>query len=176
MIQMILLTIMTLTSTIMITINHPLILTLLIMFQTLIICLLSGWMAQSFWFSYILFLIFLGGMLVLFIYITSLASNEMMSINMKSMYSTITILMTMAILLTFMDTFFINSFNFNEDMEIMHNSINSYNESSTHLIKLYNSPNNLITVTMILYLFLTLIVIVKITDIFQGPLRQKTYE
>lgn len=39
------------------------------------------------------------------------------------------------------------------------------------LIKLYNYPTNFITILLINYLLLTLIAIVKITNIFFGPLR-----
>ena len=48
-------------------------LTLLI--QTILVSIISGLITKTFWFSYILFLVFLGGILVLFIYVTSLASN-----------------------------------------------------------------------------------------------------
>lgn len=51
-------------------------------------------------------------------------------------------------------------------------SITEYqNENSITLNKLYNFPNNIITIIVIIYLFLTLIAIVKITNIFEGPLR-----
>merc|ERR1739838_23170 len=56
---------------------HPLAIGLALLFQTILICCTTGLSNLSFWFSYILFLIFLGGILVLFIYVTSLASNEM---------------------------------------------------------------------------------------------------
>merc|ERR1712198_806681 len=57
--------------------SHPLAIGLALLSQTILICLITGLSSSSFWFSYILFLIFLGGILVLFIYVTSLASNEM---------------------------------------------------------------------------------------------------
>jgi NADH-ubiquinone oxidoreductase chain 6 len=54
------------------------------------------------------------------------------------------------------------------------NMINLYiNENSLILNKLYNFPINLITILLIIYLFLTLIAVVKITNIFEGPLRPK---
>jgi NADH-ubiquinone oxidoreductase chain 6 len=46
-------------------------------------------------------------------------------------------------------------------------------ENSLILNKLYNFPINLITIILIIYLFLTLIVVVKITNIFEGPLRPR---
>jgi NADH-ubiquinone oxidoreductase chain 6 len=49
---------------------------LVLIVHTIRIGVVTGIMARNFWFSYILFLVFLGGVLVLFIYITRLASNE----------------------------------------------------------------------------------------------------
>jgi NADH-ubiquinone oxidoreductase chain 6 len=46
-------------------------------------------------------------------------------------------------------------------------------ENSLILNKLYNFPINLITILLIIYLFLTLIAVVKITNIFEGPLRPR---
>lgn len=46
-------------------------------------------------------------------------------------------------------------------------------ENSIILNKLYNFPINFITIILIIYLFLTLIAVVKITNIFEGPLRPK---
>ena len=64
------------TSILFLRLSHPLAIGLGLLFQTILICCTTGLSNISFWFSYILFLIFLGGILVLFIYVTSLASNE----------------------------------------------------------------------------------------------------
>lgn len=55
--------------------SHPVSLIVVIILQTIAIAALAGLYQNTFWFRYILFLIFLGGILVLFSYITSLASN-----------------------------------------------------------------------------------------------------
>lgn len=50
--------------------------------------------------------------------------------------------------------------------------INSYLiENSLSLNKLYNYPTNLLTILLINYLLITLIAVVKITNLFKGPLR-----
>lgn len=55
-------------------------------------------------------------------------------------------------------------------------SIKSFvSENSIHLNKLYIFPINLITILLIIYLFFTLIAVVKITNIFEGPLRPKNF-
>jgi hypothetical protein len=45
-------------------------------------------------------------------------------------------------------------------------------EIATITRKLYNQPNGIITILIALYLFITLIVVVKITNISKGRLRQ----
>nr|YP_009826136.1 NADH dehydrogenase subunit 6 [Shoveliteratura triangula]QIV68427.1 NADH dehydrogenase subunit 6 [Shoveliteratura triangula] len=155
-------------------VNHPMAMTLIIILQTLIVALTTGMMTSTFWFSYILFLVFLGGMLVLFIYITSLASNELFSIPTKSLIITLLLLSTIILISLIADSSMWNSLNFNEDMNNMNNEfITLHDESNYLLTKLYNKPTDLITLMLVNYLFLTLIAIVKITNIFQGPLRPK---
>nr|UFZ13343.1 NADH dehydrogenase subunit 6 [Protohermes subnubilus] len=150
-------------------VNHPLAMGLILLLQTVMICLTSGLMVQTFWFSYILFLIMLGGMLILFIYMTSLASNELFSISMKTLMINLMLFMILSIIfLTDSFSWIINSMNF--DMSLFKTMINT--ENSAELIKLYNFPTMNLTLLLINYLFLTLIIIVKITNIFFGPLRQ----
>jgi hypothetical protein len=48
-------------------------------------------------------------------------------------------------------------------------------ENSLNLNKLYIFPINLTTILLIMYLFFTLIAVVKITNIFEGPLRPKNH-
>nr|WAX39360.1 NADH dehydrogenase subunit 6 [Neostylopyga rhombifolia] len=146
--------------------NHPMAMGLMLLIQTIIMCMMSGLLSQSFWFSYILFLIFLGGMLVLFIYVTSLASNEMFSMSMKLLMMTA---MIMLMLMLIMKTSLMTN---NMEMMIHENIYNTENEMINSLMKLYNQPTNLITIMLASYLFLTLIAVVKITNISKGPLRQ----
>nr|AVN67537.1 NADH dehydrogenase subunit 6 [Pycnoscelus nigra] len=150
-------------STIFTQMNHPLAMGLILLLQTVMISVITGMMTQSFWFSYVLFLIFLGGMLVLFIYVTSLASNEMFSMSTKILVSSILISMSIMIFMKMqLDT---------KNQETMSFLINN---SMTYipLIKLYSTPTSFITILLATYLFLTLIAVVKITNIFKGPLRQ----
>nr|AQM39886.1 NADH dehydrogenase subunit 6 [Ruspolia sp. ZJZ-2017] len=153
-------------------INHPLAMTLMIILQTLFVGLFTGLSTSSFWFSYVLFLVFLGGMLVLFIYITSLASNEMFSLPIKSILITLSLIMTSLLISTILD----HSFQLNLSNDMMNSTISILSmqmDSNYLLTKLYNNPTNSITLMLVGYLLLTLIVIVKITNIFYGPLRQK---
>nr|YP_009542014.1 NADH dehydrogenase subunit 6 [Xiphidiopsis gurneyi]AYR06714.1 NADH dehydrogenase subunit 6 [Xiphidiopsis gurneyi] len=155
-------------------INHPMAMMLIIILQTLIVALTTGMMTSTFWFSYILFLVFLGGMLVLFIYITSLASNELFTVPTKSLIIILMLLSTIISISLLSDSTLWSMLSFNEEMNTINNDfITPHDESNYLLTKLYNKPTDLITLMLVNYLFLTLIAIVKITNIFQGPLRPK---
>nr|YP_009995490.1 NADH dehydrogenase subunit 6 [Ochthebius sculptoides]QNP09945.1 NADH dehydrogenase subunit 6 [Ochthebius sculptoides] len=143
---------------------HPLSMGMILLMQTILISLITGFLNFNYWFSYILFLIMIGGMLVLFTYMTSVASNEKFNINNKLILMIITMLMMMILLL------------FNDKFLIMNNNLNNFiymNYNYYMLSKFYNNPSNYIMFLMIIYLFITLIAVVKITKFQLGPLRQK---
>nr|ADW41413.1 NADH dehydrogenase subunit 6 [Drosophila virilis]DAA06257.1 TPA_exp: NADH dehydrogenase subunit 6 [Drosophila virilis] len=171
MLQMILYSLIFLTSIIFMNMIHPLAMGLTLLIQTILISLITGLMTKTFWFSYILFLIFLGGMLVLFIYVTSLASNEMFNLSIKLTMISISLFFTSLILIFFIDKNSISFFLLNNEMESISSNYSYFMENSLSLNKLYNFPTNLITILLMNYLLITLIVIVKITKMFKGPLR-----
>nr|YP_009864988.1 NADH dehydrogenase subunit 6 [Daldorfia horrida]QKE42626.1 NADH dehydrogenase subunit 6 [Daldorfia horrida] len=146
--------------------THPLSMGLTLLLQTIVISLSTGIHTYSFWFSYILFMIFLGGMLVLFIYVASLASNEFFSFSFLTFISYL--LLSFSLTLTFL---------FMDPLLMIHPSslpTSSYNISlSTPFIIswIYSNSSMYFTLFMVLYLLITLIVIVKIVNLFKGPLR-----
>nr|YP_010491892.1 NADH dehydrogenase subunit 6 [Hypospila bolinoides]UWM92678.1 NADH dehydrogenase subunit 6 [Hypospila bolinoides] len=157
----------------MLFLNNPLSMGLMILFQTLLICLLSGMLIKTYWFSYILFLTFLGGLLVLFIYVSSIASNELFkpSFNTK-LFMILLLLMLFIIQIIFMNNLNWMNFSFNADMNnFLSLTLFFNNENSINLSKLYNNQTFMIMLMLIIYLFITLIAVVKITNIFYGPLR-----
>nr|UUJ36846.1 NADH dehydrogenase subunit 6 [Epeorus sp. 02 ZXM-2022a] len=153
------------------TMTHPLAMGLILLCQTLLIALLTGLLAPSFWFSYILFLVFLGGMLVLFIYVTSLASNEMFSISAQTMVLSITASIILFGFTCVNDPTLWTTPNLYDQSNLI--DWTSPQPTLNLLIKLYNNPTHLLTLLLVLYLFLTLVAVVTITQIFQGPLRSK---
>nr|YP_010546134.1 NADH dehydrogenase subunit 6 [Plesionika edwardsii]UYG50024.1 NADH dehydrogenase subunit 6 [Plesionika edwardsii] len=148
--------------------THPLAMGFTLLTQTILICLTAGLLSKFMWFSYILFLIFLGAMLVLFIYVASLASNESFSLSAPSaamlgaMSAFLPLFMLMDPLVPLVKQTIEKSFltaNFTL-------STTQYNLSA-----IYNPSSMTLTLFIILYLLLTLIVVVKITSSFFGPLR-----
>jgi len=110
-------------------------------------------------------------MLVLFIYVTSLASNEIFNLSIKLTLFLLTTLFLLLIISFIIDKNSSLIIFLNNEIERI-SSINSYIiENSLSLNKLYNFPTNLITILLINYLLITLIVVVKITNIQKGPLR-----
>nr|YP_010373808.1 NADH dehydrogenase subunit 6 [Harmostica fulvicornis]UPI55335.1 NADH dehydrogenase subunit 6 [Harmostica fulvicornis] len=147
----ILLFIMNMLSFLIIFTNHPIMMGMIIIIQTFNIAVIMNLMIKSFWFSYIIVIIMLSGMLVLFIYMASITSNKMMKPSM-------TLMMT-SIIISYMITSTLTIYN-NKTWLLM--TIN----------KMFSSSNNL-TMTMIIYLLITMIIVSKIVMINKGPLRSK---
>nr|YP_009347424.1 NADH dehydrogenase subunit 6 [Mesapia peloria]APU93532.1 NADH dehydrogenase subunit 6 [Mesapia peloria] len=158
-------------SLIMFFINHPLMMGLMILCQTMLLSLLMGIYINTYWFSYILFLIFLGGLLVLFIYVSSIASNEMMNFSVKFKFNFILLLIiSFFFIIYYKNYIFIDYYN-NNEMNNFNQYFLFYNEFKINLSKLYDNQTFLLIMMLIIYLFITLITVIKITNIFFGPLR-----
>nr|AXS64939.1 NADH dehydrogenase subunit 6 [Conotrachelus sp. KM-2017] len=148
--------------------NHPLSLGCILLIQTILISLSSGFFYYSFWFSYIIFLIMISGMLVMFIYMTSIASNEKFKMPKKMIYFLMLFLIIFSLIIILLDNFYsnllsINMNNTNQFIELKNFSLN----------KFYNFPNMQMMISLMIYLFITLIAIVKIIGKNFGSLRQK---
>nr|QAA11063.1 NADH dehydrogenase subunit 6 [Stenopus scutellatus] len=147
---------------------HPLTAGLTLLIQTALICLTAGLFMSSFWFSYILFLIFLGGMLILFIYVASLAPNEPFSLS-----PILTMLLLIAFSIFFLLLLWDPLMKMTPSQTPSASFLSLFKTSLQTLTTkpFYNPPISNLTLFTILYLLFTLIVVVKITDHFSGPLR-----
>nr|WVD73158.1 NADH dehydrogenase subunit 6 [Monolepta cavipennis] len=164
--MMIFLSLMLINSFLFIFMNHPLSCGLILLIQTIFTTIMSGMMNFNYWYSYILFLIMIGGMLILFIYMTSIASNE--KFTFKPNFLTLSFFMIMFMLIL-IDDFYINLLNQIFDMK----SQNFMFNNNFSMIKYFNEPNYMLMLMTIIYLFITLIIVVKMTNINYGSLRQK---
>jgi len=137
--------------------QHPVIYILIILLQTIFLCICVNLVIKTRWFSYILFLIFLGGLIVLFIYITRLASNEkfIYSSDRKFMFS-LSLRLTLLLLIL----------NINNQL-----TIKSIPEPLVLFKEMYHLEVLFLTSLSIIYLLLTLIVVIKITSKYRGPIR-----
>jgi NADH-ubiquinone oxidoreductase chain 6 len=155
---------------------HPLSIGLIILIQTVFTCLLTGILINTYWFSYILFLTFLGGLLVLFIYVSRIASNELFKNNsffIKLIFISFNLILLInlffSLKLNWINTFFNDEINNFFNINLFFN-----NENKIRLSKLYNNQTFLIIIIIIIYLFIGLVAVVKITNIFFGPLRSSS--
>nr|YP_008238990.1 NADH dehydrogenase subunit 6 [Palinurellus wieneckii]AGN95861.1 NADH dehydrogenase subunit 6 [Palinurellus wieneckii] len=149
--------------------SHPLSAGVTLLIQTTLVSLSSGLILTSFWFSYILFLIFLGGMLVLFIYVASLASNEAFKVSLTSLIFIFSTTLALSGIMMFLDPMITPRINaIANSLEVTKNHADL---TSNFIYFIYNSPTTILTLFIILYLLLTLIVVVNVTSVFYGPLR-----
>lgn len=151
-------------SIIFIIFKHPVSIITIILVQTILICCLCGIITNTWWFSYILFIVIIGGLLVLFIYITNVASNEKFK-NIKTKHIILILFIIIFII------FKIENFHYYIKVSDWLN-INEYSLNII-IIKYYNYPSNIILFLVIIYLLITIIITVKITDLTKGALRQK---
>nr|UAM91315.1 NADH dehydrogenase subunit 6 [Scolopendra subspinipes] len=133
--------------------SNPLSFIILIIMQTLCTAIYTLILQNSPWMSYILFLIFLGGMLILFSYISSLASNETFN------------LLNWSLVIQFFSVF-LTILSWTPRPAMMKINTNK----TINLTELYNQNINL-TLILIMYLMLALIIVTNLSNIKMGPLR-----
>nr|UZC54068.1 NADH dehydrogenase subunit 6 [Nipponoluciola cruciata]UZC54081.1 NADH dehydrogenase subunit 6 [Nipponoluciola cruciata] len=144
-------------------ISHPLNMGMTLLIQTLLIAMWIGLLSMNFWYSYILFIVMVGGMLILFIYMTSVASNEKFKFKIMPLMTTMMLLMTSTIMFK------------NEMFPLMNSdmlTIKSKLMFTVSLNKLLMYPMMMMSLTIIIYLLIALIAVSKNTNIKSGPLRK----
>nr|YP_010586625.1 NADH dehydrogenase subunit 6 [Triaenodes qinglingensis]UZZ44439.1 NADH dehydrogenase subunit 6 [Triaenodes qinglingensis] len=144
--------------------NYPMMLMITLILQTINIAIMIGLINKSFWMSYILFLIIIGGLMILFMYLTSLMSNNMINLKMTYWIKMMTMFILIISLLTIM---------FNQQLQDLMNlsfmkTLMNFNNNNS-FTKLYD--NTKLIILMMNYLFFCLIVVTKIINLNSGPLR-----
>jgi len=139
--------------------SHPLAIGVNLILSTLLIAATIGICFTNFWISYTLFLILLGALLVVFVYLSLLASNEKFKINNRY-------LVIMFIFIVPISIFSI------EEKVNSRESLESRNEIYLTLSKLFSIELYQTTIFLVLYLLFTLIVVVKNTKNDNSPLRR----
>nr|YP_010278739.1 NADH dehydrogenase subunit 6 [Apachyus feae]UKE80571.1 NADH dehydrogenase subunit 6 [Apachyus feae] len=145
--------------------SHPLSLGLILATQTLLIAMLLGVLNSFFWFSYILFLVYIGGILVLFMYMASLASNELFSFPITNIILSAPLILLMWFL---SETYSI----YTEFLKPLLTQVPALTtEFMGSLEKMYSSPSFVLTLMLAFYLLTALVAVVKISALSEGPLR-----
>lgn len=148
---------------------HPLKFVTILILLTFIISLKINLIIKS-WINFIILLVIIGGLLVIFIYITRLNNNTLSKFNYKHIIKILTKFITLIIILVIFHKF---DLYFLDNQELNLNNI--YEEKNNIIIiKLFNKNKNSI-LFIILYLFFSLICIINICYKLKIPLRQINY-
>lgn len=152
---------------------HPITLLIILIIITLIICLKINFLIYS-WIPIILFLIIIGGLIIIFIYITSLRNNEFFNINFNFFLINLIKILPLIILIIYLIiifNFILLNFNFES-----FNLFNFLNNKYYNIINiLYKEIYNKTSYFIILYLYFTIICIINICYKFKAPLRQISF-
>nr|ATC73018.1 NADH dehydrogenase subunit 6 [Balclutha sp. EMHAU-2015-Zz052711] len=137
----------------------PMSLGVMLMIQTFICSIFMSKILSSSWVPMVMFLMLIGGLLILFMYMSSIASNEKFKLNFNFFY------LIFIMLLPIDELFF--------DVQINSNLVIFMSLDSYSMSKIYNKGGFMITLFMFCYLLLTMIAVTKIVKVYSGPLRSK---
>jgi NADH-ubiquinone oxidoreductase chain 6 len=145
--------------------NHPVSMSLCLIMYTVVIATASGLIRGRVWFSYILVLVFLGGVLVLFIYITRLASNDKFVLNFTDFLSVPTFILILlgGVLISIVPSIL----NVPPSLDF----VQTYRRLVVCVAKLYNTQTYKFTIYLVFYLLLALLVCVNLVGVKTGGLR-----
>nr|BCJ04111.1 NADH dehydrogenase subunit 6 [Metaphire hilgendorfi] len=113
--------------------------------------------SMSSWYAFLVFLIYVGGMLVMFAYFLALAPNQQMPTKSNVMYALMTLIILTTVAIITDTKIFISQ---------------EMNQDSAYLYSVSTSP---ILIMLSLTLFLTMVIVVKLTNRSGGPLRPFNY-
>nr|YP_010879009.1 NADH dehydrogenase subunit 6 [Batracomorphus matsumurai]WHE42661.1 NADH dehydrogenase subunit 6 [Batracomorphus matsumurai] len=148
-------------SSMLIKLNNPLSISVALIMKTLMISILMNLMSQNSWLSMMFFLMMVGGLLIMFSYMTSIVSNEKFKFNIN-----LTIILMMLLIPMESNLFLILT---NENQEML--TSNSMMELM--LMKMYNKKSLFMLIFMVIYLLITMIMVSKMIMKNLGPLRSK---
>nr|YP_010583114.1 NADH dehydrogenase subunit 6 [Opamata lipcowa]UGN61560.1 NADH dehydrogenase subunit 6 [Opamata lipcowa] len=145
-------------SSIVVTMKNPMSMGVTLMMQTMLVIMMMNKTMSTSWFAMITFMMMIGGLLIMFMYMSSIASNEKFKLKMNL---TVILILTMII---HEEMLWKNQIDENQGM------LNSA-AWDLSLMKIYNKKSMSITIMLVLYLLLTMISVTKMVTHHKGPLR-----
>lgn len=154
--------------------SHPIFIALILIIYRTLICLnISKW-RKNFIYSIILFIIIISGLLIIFLYFSSLISNEqiILFLNINLIY--LFFINLILFLILYINKNFLINLYFSISKEI-NQFININNKPFNNIINLYNYPFNNLTILCIIFLLISLFSIIKLCSTKSSPIRKISY-
>nr|YP_009945378.1 NADH dehydrogenase subunit 6 [Pochazia shantungensis]QOE55907.1 NADH dehydrogenase subunit 6 [Pochazia shantungensis] len=149
------------------TTKHPLSMGAMLMTQTILVSNKMFKESNMSWFAYILFITIIGGMMIMFMYMSSIASNEKFSITIKQILLTVIIMVMMILMIKETSMEQMNKITEKKMMMMQ-------KEEIKYTMKFFNLNKMNVTIMIMFILLLTMIIVTNIASTFEGPLK-KTY-
>lgn len=151
---------------------HPIYLIILLIFYSLITCFLMSMWRSNFIYSIIIFLIIISGILIIFLYFSSLISNEQNKISWRPYLLSNLILNFILLIFIYSKkySYIYPSLSTSLNISPLHNS--NLTPQFLNIIKIFIYPNNYITLISIFYLLTSLFIIIKICSLKSSSLRK----
>nr|AXI98646.1 NADH dehydrogenase subunit 6 [Pseudoniphargus morenoi] len=143
--------------------SSPLFLSVIIIIQTGTLALIISLFSMTSWFSFMLLMIYLSGMMVVFVYISSMASNEMFRLNSKFLLVSLFLAAFTVVNLT--------SYMLPPSDSVNFLDINLMQISVIKTMKMFSKSLFTMTILLIVYLLLAMIMVVKNSSFSEGPMR-----
>nr|ACJ69609.1 NADH dehydrogenase subunit 6 [Schlettererius cinctipes] len=156
--------------------SNPLYLGIHLFFLTIFMMITMSMQYNSYFISFIMFLIMIGGLLIMFLYFTAISSNSIFIFD-KNFYMSMIMKIMLLMILMMMLMYKIDPNLTNEFQEIMFYNINNFSITeklnSNMLTNLFNYPTMNMSIFMMMYLIFTLLTVVKICIKINVPIRLK---
>nr|ALO64573.1 NADH dehydrogenase subunit 6 [Andrena dorsata] len=154
-------------SSILMNFIHPLMLILILVMYTIMSLSLTYFLTTLSMYMYMIFISIIGGMMIMFLYFTSMINNYPSKIKLnESIMISYLLIITLLTLITFMVTKTYPEPHLN----------NKFNLENVFIYKIYLFPLSLMTVITILNLLYCLILTIKMCSSKYLPLRKINYE
>lgn len=145
-------------SSLILVVTNPISMGLILIVQTITVIIFINKILPSSWFAIVMFIIIIGGLLIIFMYIRRIASNEKFK-------TKINVVLILIIIIIISDEIIFNN-QIIENQELLQRR--NLNFSIT---KIYREKSIILTIILVLYLLLTIISVTKIVKHHKGPLR-----
>nr|APF47493.1 NADH dehydrogenase subunit 6 [Choeras grammatitergitus] len=156
---------------------HPLIFSMLLLMYMIILSFKLNYLLSNFWYSYILFLLMVGGVMILIMYLTSISNNEMFNYSFIMIYyNLMKFIFFYMIFIMFMYMYMNNYLNMNMNFYDLNSFKLNFKENNFLILKnLYMNMNMEMIIYFIIYLLLMMMFSTMICLKFNIPMRQMIF-